>query len=403
MPEFKRPFIRQKVGEKLLLAIFCFLFFLFFSNDFGLIDIQKTAIILAAGVDKEDNEFVVSAQIAVPQASDSGKATSEVTVTGKGKTVAQAFREINIKTGWFPKLIFCDLVVLGEDVVKEDVFAPLSYFLRNEYMSDNCLLATCQGKAAELFASSIPTEDMTAMGLQKILSTEAKEAGNISTVNIKDFAVGYYSEHQSGFMPYIHKIEQPKQGDRAKTTAQTDGSGGEQKGEEDKESMFNASQTALFYQGKMVSLLSREQSFVFNLLTNSVRLATMEVPYQESVFALGLKETKGKICFDKGAEQTPVLKIDFTAKAQTSDVSTPENIQEITQFLSVKPEVLREAERELQQTIFSLLEVSRATGCDFLRLQDKLKKTDYPLYEKTKADLLSQVAPKITVKIEDLA
>ena len=61
------------LGEKLIIVIIFFLFTLFFSNDFGLIDIQKTAIILAAGVDKnEEGTFSVTAQIAVPQASKSG-------------------------------------------------------------------------------------------------------------------------------------------------------------------------------------------------------------------------------------------------------------------------------------------------------------------------------------------
>lgn len=418
MPEFndkiKPPFVRRKLGERILLLIICLLFFLFFSNDFGLIDIQKTAIILAAGVDKEADEFIVSAQIAVPQDSESGKSTNEVTVTGKGKTIAQAFREINVKTGWFPKLVFCDLVVLGEDVVKENVFAPLSYFLRNEYMSDNCLLATCEGKASELFSATIPTEEMTAMGLQKVLSTEAKEAGNISTVNLKDFAVGYYSDFQSGFMPYIRKSPQPEGEDtgagsdaeKGKSQSQSAASTskeGEGKSGEENESMFDASQTALFYQGKMVGLLTSEQSFAYNLISNNVRLATMEVPYDGNVYALGLKETHGRICFKMDDNNTPILKVNFSAKAQTSDVSTPEDIQEITQFLSVKQEVLEEAQKMLEQNILVLFEESQKTGCDLFRLQDKLRKTGHPLYDQLKDEILTQTTPEITVKIEDLA
>ena len=43
---------------------------IFFSNDFGLVDIQKTAIVLAAGIDREGEEFSLTAQIAVPKGSD---------------------------------------------------------------------------------------------------------------------------------------------------------------------------------------------------------------------------------------------------------------------------------------------------------------------------------------------
>ena len=70
-----RFYLPRRWGEKIILFIVAFLFLLFFSTDFGLIDIQKTAIILAAGIDRtEDGNFSVTAQIAVPEASKSGGA-----------------------------------------------------------------------------------------------------------------------------------------------------------------------------------------------------------------------------------------------------------------------------------------------------------------------------------------
>ena len=45
-----------------------FAMLLFFTHDFGLIDIKHTAIIIAMGVDKTDEEYEVSTQIAIPQA-----------------------------------------------------------------------------------------------------------------------------------------------------------------------------------------------------------------------------------------------------------------------------------------------------------------------------------------------
>ena len=84
-----------------------FLAILFFSNDFGLADIQKTAIILAVGVDREENSFVVTSQIAVPSASPDSKASAEaIQVETRGETIGAAIQKINEKTGWYPKLVF---------------------------------------------------------------------------------------------------------------------------------------------------------------------------------------------------------------------------------------------------------------------------------------------------------
>ena len=87
----------------------------FFSNDFGLVDIQKTAIILAAGIDRTADGFSLTAQIAVPKGSDrTTGGTSSVEIEGQGATVSDCISAIYAKTGWVPKLVFCDLVLLGE-------------------------------------------------------------------------------------------------------------------------------------------------------------------------------------------------------------------------------------------------------------------------------------------------
>lgn len=55
---------RNSVRYYLIVA--AVLIFLFFSNDFGLTDVQKTAIVMAAGIDREGPTFILTAQIAVP-------------------------------------------------------------------------------------------------------------------------------------------------------------------------------------------------------------------------------------------------------------------------------------------------------------------------------------------------
>ncbi len=60
----------KTVPLKLFVLLAAIVLIAFFSNDFGLVDIQKTAVILAVGLDKEDENYTVTAQIAVPKGSD---------------------------------------------------------------------------------------------------------------------------------------------------------------------------------------------------------------------------------------------------------------------------------------------------------------------------------------------
>ena len=54
--------LRQKTPVIYVLAVI-FLTILFFSNDFGLVDIQKTAIVLAVGIERENEEFIVNSLV----------------------------------------------------------------------------------------------------------------------------------------------------------------------------------------------------------------------------------------------------------------------------------------------------------------------------------------------------
>ena len=45
---------------KILMLAICFLAIFFFSNDFGLIDVEKASIVTAIAIDKADDEYEVS-------------------------------------------------------------------------------------------------------------------------------------------------------------------------------------------------------------------------------------------------------------------------------------------------------------------------------------------------------
>ena len=112
---------------KFIMVAIGFLVIFFFSNDFGLIDVEKAAIVTAIAIDKADDEYEVSLQIAVPEA-NSGNTNARVVVSGKGKTVAEAIGDVTTTTGWYQKLAFCNMIVIGESLLNSNVMDFLDYF-----------------------------------------------------------------------------------------------------------------------------------------------------------------------------------------------------------------------------------------------------------------------------------
>lgn len=111
----------KKLSVFVYWAIIVILLGLFFTNDFGLVDIRKSSIIVAVGIDKENDEVQVTAQLAVPQPSENGDSVQYTQVQGSGYTIADALNEINAKTGFYPQLLFCKLVLIGEEIGRAHV------------------------------------------------------------------------------------------------------------------------------------------------------------------------------------------------------------------------------------------------------------------------------------------
>jgi len=119
-------------------------FMFFFSNDFGLIDVEKTSIITAIAIDKVEQQFEVTAQIAVPEATDANTENLKAQLTGKGSTVGAALKDLGDVSGWFPKLAFCNLILLGNSLTDTNVIEALDYFAKTKYQKETFLKVTDQ-------------------------------------------------------------------------------------------------------------------------------------------------------------------------------------------------------------------------------------------------------------------
>ena len=202
----------SKFWQRSFVFAAAFLLLLFASNDFGLIDIQKTAIVLALGVDASAQEGLldVTAQIGSADANGAAQA-SNITIEGVS-TVGEAIARLNRRTGWYPTFVHCRLLLLGGQTAERDVFGILDYFLRSEYIEDSCLLALCAGRAQAALEAGAPGGELTANAIVKVFSGEAQKTGLVSAVSLREFAKGYYGAGASGRLPYLTLLQEAESG-----------------------------------------------------------------------------------------------------------------------------------------------------------------------------------------------
>ncbi len=417
--------MKRKFNPGTVLAVIYWLIFialagLFFTNDFGLVDIHKTSIITAIGIDMEEREVQVTAEVAVPQPSQSGENIKYTQVQGSGLTIADALNEINAKTGFYPKLQFCKLILVGESCMGTELFQVLGCFYRKNYSELTALVAMCEGKASDMLANKSGVSQMTSEAIRKVLSDESEKSANSSSASLKKIATSEYSYSNSCYMPYV-QVSKPGtsqnggNGDNVGGES-PDGSGGGN-GEngggggssgggagESGQSGSSGGDTGGAGQSGEVDfkgILDEKQSFALDVLKSELRVAVLPCNADDIHYTLGLKGVKSKIklSVEKGV---PQVKISVSAKAQIQGARVKVEPKKVIRDDVIPPYVLDSAKQVLVSRISSLLAACRESDCDLLGLKDQLYKFHRKNYDELNAELLTRAEVTYDVKIESV-
>lgn len=407
----------KRAAPKLALLLGGVLLFAFFSNDFGLVDIQKTAVILAAGIDRTEAGYELTAQISVPKGGESAGGTASVELTGRGETVADCLMQMYANSGWVPKFDFCSLVLLGEETARTGAMPALNYFLHNEYMSDDCAVAACEGRAGELLQKKSAIDDTPSLAIAKLFSGATEKSGATVKNTLREFAVSTLGKAESSFMPYIRAFpdgEGESAGGSAEGSSGNAGSGGGSEessgggagGSGDAGSgadkgeatvLFRAEETALFFRGRMTGLLSAEETFAYNLLMGHVSAGILTVEGEDGrPVSLSIKRGTGKAALSDGEALRAELSVSL--KVLVSDRAEEDFLAGTETNVATRTDEAR-AEELLRGSVSSLWETCGESGCDLFLLARELYRRDPGRYEAEKERFPSGIGADISVTV----
>ncbi len=385
---------------------------MFFSSDFEVINIEKTAIITAISVDKVDDKYEVTAQIAVPEATDINSENKNALISGIGGTVAGAIKNIGNESGWYPKLSFCNLIAIGKEIYNDNIIKVVDYFVKTLKIQDSALLVLAEDKAKDLMKASSPMDNISSFAIQKILLKDPGFDRDICAIDLKSFTEGHYSYANSYFVPMIKTInaedrnpnggkegtEQKNQNtkDNLGASGQTSGTGGGGSGSSlstEGKNIFDATTTALFKNGKIVGTLQKDETRAFNLITSKAIETGFETDIVDEdsgtkkCFLLKILRNSYNIKL-KIENNLPKLYVNLDIYCKVADrniISDKDYSDATTLPLSVK----NSAQTQLKNNIQSLLEKYKQTGCDFLGLDKLLYRYNHKYYEQFKDKLTS--------------
>lgn len=397
------------------------LVFLFFTNDFGLVDLRKTSVVIGVGLDRSGDELELTAQLAVPQPAENGEKTQFNVVSGRGATVAEALNQINVRTGFYPKLVFCELILLGESCLSGDLFSTLDYFYRNEYTGLTPKIAACRGSAKDALSLKLPLGDSATDNIVRLLSEEAERSANICTVNLKDIGEDGYSESAFCYMPYIFPEEgegggqnQEEGGDSGQNSeqgseqsgesGQGDGQGGADAQNSDGGqggASFVCNRAALFSDGRFVGTLDERLTFAFNLVNSNVRHAFIRCGEGENLRVMGLRDCKGgrSVSIESGGAQ---LKLTFSAIVRVQDGESNPTPQTEGNKQALEREIA-DCRKRIEGDLEALFSRTEELGCDLFGVRNLLYKYSRAEYAASGGALAENVSLAVEVKLKSAA
>jgi Ger(x)C family germination protein len=365
----------------------------FFSSDFGLIDVEKTSIITGIAIDKQDGEYTVTAQIAVPEATDTNSENLKAQLQGKSSTIGGALKDIGDLSGWFPKLAFCNLIIIGKEVAEDNVIKVLDYFAKTLRVQDSALVVLAENKGYDILSLTTPLDNISSFALQKILLKNTGFDRDIRSTDVKTFCSGHYSISNSALMPIISPIkagsEKNKEGSESSSSG---GSHSQNSNNESEKCLFNAKTTALFKGGKKVGELDEPLTMALNSLSYPFKGTTFSVDGvkfngENTNYLLTVLNSSPSLkvfADDKGVK----VNINLQLYCKISDHSADGSDEALSQNHPIPRIICERAQEYFKKNIEDLIMTEKQTGCDLLKIKEKLYRFNFPQYSKYKDNYL---------------
>lgn len=303
-------------------------------------ELNELAITLALGIDKSEDEYLISAQVVVPSevSLSGGKVGSPVTlVQAKGETVYEAIRKMTKSS---PRKIYpghLRMLVLSESVAKEGIGDPLDLISRDwEFRSDFYVVIARDSTAEHILNIQTPLENIPANKMFNTLKVSEENWSATAGVTIDELIVDLRSEGKEAVLTGILFSGKHEDGSN-KQSLETILPGVE----------IQYDDLAAFKGDKLVGWLTEDESRGYNGIRNEVKntVATISCPEEgkANIEVLRFKsKVEGKV---KNGKPEVDVKVHIIANVGAIecpfDISKPESIEALEKIY----------EKEVEETI----------------------------------------------------
>ena len=396
------------------------------------IKINMRVIVTGIAVDKEDKNFVVTAQIMKPSPgvkSSSESATIDY-ITDKGETLAGAISKLSFKAGKTSAFSHTNFVILGKDMLNDDVTESLDYFIRDKIIKNSALVLFAEEKASDEIKKTKNTDHSVGIGLQKVFLFKEHESDGVMRTMME-----FLNENQGISKTSVVSVLSLKSNEESSSGSSegsgssssgssSGGSGGEggsgessgssgsssgSGGESQNQYFEQQSPLMLFVGGRYAGKLEAENEISGFMFTNKeskaidvMVVATEKERLAGSKVEINIKNMgcSKKLTFE---ENTPVINIKVKIyNAEINEILNPEIIALLTENEYKQMKI--DLENEIKKRVSACFEKSKLCGADIFEAYEKAYRFNNKKYNEfaSREDFLKQLKLNVDVEVRKL-
>lgn len=179
-----------------------------FSGCWDYREIEKLAIVagMAADRDEERDIYIITVEVLNSQIAKDGTETRSTVVTGEGKTIFDAVRNIIILTGTKLYWSHCKVVVIGQEMARDGITPVADWISRLiETRPDIWVLVSTEKTAGEILKNKAPMQEVTSYFMEDLFESQ-KEIPRFPDAILFELLGDLSSEGVSIILPRVELI-----------------------------------------------------------------------------------------------------------------------------------------------------------------------------------------------------
>lgn len=331
-------------------------------------ELDKIAITVGCGLEKVDDGYKVTAQIADTQKQgDSSNSSSPVRFKNYSytdKTIHEAARGILTK---LPKKAYTNhmqILVIDENIAKDGIEDIIDFWFREvELRNDFYVFVSKDSTPTDVLGVLTQVYPINSVGIRNLIETNNQFLSGSILTTFDDLADEYVSKTKEILLPAITVLG--GNGDKKENLESSN-----------PESLLSIEETAFFKDNKLISYLDKKETIYYNLIENQLKSSIISFECSENKYVTF--EIIGSNSDIKIKKNKPEIDLKIKAKGNLTSVMCNYDISKDSGIKKIE----KQGSEEIKRNIVNLIDLSKKYNSDIFYFRNLYYKKNNGYYKK---------------------